>query len=225
MEANSNNSNTQHLPSRSDGEQSRARIVYIALKLFAEQGFAKTSIRQIAKEAEVNVSAISYYFGDKAGLYKVVFTEPLGTPQNGIQALEHEHLSLEEMLSVFYKGFVEPLKQGELVQLCTRLHMREMVEPNGLWEEEVENNIAPQHQALRLILQRHLKADEIDEDIQRLTMAVVALGVYLYVGRDVTNKTAAALTATNEALDLICERFTMYASAMVAAEAVRRANA
>lgn len=44
-----------------------------ALKLFATQGFDATSTRQIAKGAGVNLSAMSYHFGSKEGLYKAVF--------------------------------------------------------------------------------------------------------------------------------------------------------
>jgi AcrR family transcriptional regulator len=40
-------------------------ILQVAEKLFAEKGFDGTSIRDIAKEANVNIAMISYYFGSK----------------------------------------------------------------------------------------------------------------------------------------------------------------
>ena len=73
-------------PQRSDGEQSRERLLQAALALFAEQGYAKTSTREIAEAAGANLAAISYYFGDKSGLYHVVFTEPMGDPAEDIAA-------------------------------------------------------------------------------------------------------------------------------------------
>lgn len=48
---------------RIDGQETRTRLLDAALALFAEQGFAKTSTREIALAAQVNISAISYYFG------------------------------------------------------------------------------------------------------------------------------------------------------------------
>ena len=48
--------------------------------LFAEKGFAKTSTREIAQAAQVNVASISYYFGDKAGLYRAVWIDPRCSP-------------------------------------------------------------------------------------------------------------------------------------------------
>ena len=65
---------------RSDGVEARNRLLDSALALFAEKGFAKTSTREIAQAAQVNIASISYYFGDKAGLYKAVFTDPRCNP-------------------------------------------------------------------------------------------------------------------------------------------------
>ena len=39
------------------------QILETAEKLFSENGFDGTSVRQIAKAAEVNIAMISYYFG------------------------------------------------------------------------------------------------------------------------------------------------------------------
>lgn len=41
------------------------RILEIAEKLFAENGYDGTSIRKISKEAGINIAMISYYFGSK----------------------------------------------------------------------------------------------------------------------------------------------------------------
>ena len=44
------------------------QILKVAEKLFAENGFDGTSVRQISKEANINVAMISYYFGSKEKL-------------------------------------------------------------------------------------------------------------------------------------------------------------
>ena len=51
---------------------SRACIIAAAQRLFAAEGYARVSIRDIAEEAGVSSSAISYYFGGKAELYREV---------------------------------------------------------------------------------------------------------------------------------------------------------
>lgn len=51
------------------GEDTRARIVAAALKLFGERGFDAASTRDIATAAGVNAPALRYYFDNKEGVY------------------------------------------------------------------------------------------------------------------------------------------------------------
>ena len=57
---------------RSDGERTRERVLDVALPLFARHGYAGTSIRMVARAADVNVATLAYHFGDKDGLYSTV---------------------------------------------------------------------------------------------------------------------------------------------------------
>ncbi|MBQ4092691.1 MAG: helix-turn-helix transcriptional regulator, partial [Firmicutes bacterium] len=41
----------------------RRKVLYAAAKLFLEQGYTQTSVREIAKYAEVNVSTMNQFFG------------------------------------------------------------------------------------------------------------------------------------------------------------------
>lgn len=55
----------------------RMKILEAATRLFADKGFAAVSIRDVTDAAVVNVSAISYYFSGKEGLYQAVLEEQL----------------------------------------------------------------------------------------------------------------------------------------------------
>jgi TetR/AcrR family transcriptional regulator, regulator of cefoperazone and chloramphenicol sensitivity len=208
---------------RHDGEASRARLLRSGLQLFAQQGFAKTSTRELAEHAGVNVASISYYFGDKAGLYRAVFFEPMGSPQDDIARYNGPGLSLAQALAGLYAGFLEPLKQGDTARLCMKLHCREMLEPTGLWEEEIAHGIKPMHEALLIVLCRHFGLTEADDDLQRLALCIAGLGVHLHVGHDVIEQLAPQLNDGADALDHWSERLVMYALAMIDAERRRRA--
>jgi len=52
------------------GEETRARIVTTALRIFGERGYDQASTRQIAAEAGVNPPALQYYFDSKEGLHR-----------------------------------------------------------------------------------------------------------------------------------------------------------
>ena len=52
------------------GEETRARIIGAALRVFGEQGYDQASTRGIAAEAGVNPPALQYYFDSKEGLHR-----------------------------------------------------------------------------------------------------------------------------------------------------------
>lgn len=210
---------------RSDGEQSRQRLLYAGLRLFATQGFAKTSTREIAEAAGTNIAAISYYFGDKAGLYRAVFFEPIDAPPRDMSILSDPACKLHDALMCMLGGFIEPLKHDETVRLCIKLHCREMLEPTGLWEEEIANGIKPMHTALVTLLCREFAIAKADDEVHRLAVTICGLGVHLFVSRDVIEAIAPQLSATPEAVGLWADRLVMYAQALIAAEAKRRRKA
>lgn len=201
-----------------DASDSRARLLDAALRLFAEHGFAKTSIRQIAEAASVNTALISYYFGDKKGLYRATFTEPMGSPM----AVEAWPTTLDAFIKVLVHSFMQPLLQGAQVELCMRLHFREMLDPTGLWEHELECEIKPAHAALVRLLCKELGLGGPDEDVHRLALAIPSLALHYYVGRDVVQAVCPGLTDTAEGLAQTTARLVDLAGFMVAGERKRR---
>lgn len=53
------------------------RILDTAEVLFAERGFAETSLRTITSKAKVNLAAVNYHFGSKKSLIQAVFARYL----------------------------------------------------------------------------------------------------------------------------------------------------
>jgi AcrR family transcriptional regulator len=56
----------------------RDQILDAAERLFAEQGFARTTIKQIGREAAVNSALLYYYFAHKEELYQEVLQRLIG---------------------------------------------------------------------------------------------------------------------------------------------------
>lgn len=214
-------------PTASDGahaatEDARQRLLAAGLRLFAEQGYSKTSTRELADAARVNIASISYYFGDKAGLYRATFIEPMGEPEADIARYADPFLPLAQALRGFYDSFLEPLKQGDVARLCMKLQFREMVEPTGLFDPNEACGIRPLHEALVQVLCRHLGLAEPDHDVARLAICLAGLGVHMHVGRDITDQLVPGLNQAAGALDLWADRLVMFGLAMVRAEAARR---
>lgn len=68
---------TRGRPPAGDAADRRAAILDAARVKFAAQGFSGTSMRAIARDAGVDVSLISHYFGDKAGLLVATMELPV----------------------------------------------------------------------------------------------------------------------------------------------------
>lgn len=204
-------------------EDARQRLLAAGLQLFAQQGFAKTSTRELAEAASVNVAAISYYFGDKAGLYRAVFFEPMGGDASAdVAAITAAGQTLEGALRAFYAGFLQPLLEGEKVALCMKLHFREFLEPTGLWDDHLAHGIRPVHEAMLQVMQRHLGLQAPDDELQRLVISLAALGVHLHIARDVNDRLAPGLFDGPAAIETWAERLVLFGLAMVQAEARRR---
>jgi AcrR family transcriptional regulator len=58
--------------SRAESARTRARVLDRAERLFAEKGYAGTSLRQLARDCGVRPFAIQHHFGSKLALYQVV---------------------------------------------------------------------------------------------------------------------------------------------------------
>jgi len=207
---------------RSDGAEAKCRLLDAALVLFSQHGFAKTSTREIAQAAQVNIASISYYFGDKAGLYRAVLTDPRCNPGPKGADLAALEGTLGDLLKALLFGFTEPLKQGERLRHSMRLIFREMLEPTDVWQGLIDDDIRPGHKAMVTVLMRHFGLTQEDDDLHRLAFSISSLGMMLHVGSDVLSALRPGLLASPAAIDLYAQRLVGYAQAMVAHEVQRR---
>ncbi|MCX7096493.1 MAG: CerR family C-terminal domain-containing protein [Methylococcales bacterium] len=203
----------------------RRCLVLAALRVFAEKGFEGATTRTICELAGANISAIRYYFGDKAGLYRAAFTEPMGELPCHSTIETFTGLPLPEAMRLFFREFLEPLKKGEELRLAMKLRFREMIEPTGAWQEEIDAEIKPQHEALVSLLKHHFGLAASDDDLQRLAFAVIGMAVHFYVGQDVVAVIAPQLLDNADAIDTLADRLAGYAVAMIESEAQRRKGA
>lgn len=205
---------------RADGVQARERILLAALRMFVARGYASTPVRDIAHAAGVNIAAIAYYFGDKAGLYRAALYEPV----QGADArapFDATGLALDEALRRYLRHCLQPLGQGEVSLLSVRLRFREAVEPTGMLDEERASR-AELHRRLVGLLARHAGMEAADAELEALAFSIFALVAYPYFGRDRIRAACPVLVEAPQALDAWIVRLTGYALAMVASDARRR---
>ena len=212
----------KNVNTEAETHDARSRLVISALRLFAEKGFEGATTREICELAGANISAIRYYFGDKAGLYRAAFTEPMCDAPCHSNIDTFASLPLSEALRLFFKEFLDPLKRGEELRLVMKLHFREMIEPTGAWQQEIDAEIKPQHEALVSLLKQHLGLKRVDVDVHRLAFAIIGMAVHYYVGHEVVSAISPQLLNTPKAIDTLGDRLAGYAVAMIEGELKRR---
>ena len=101
------------------------RILDAAEELFAEHGFAETSLRTITARADVNLAAVNYHFGSKKALIQAVFARFLGPfyslVESSLDTHEKQHpdtiLSIEDILR-FVARAMASVTQGDRNRLA-----------------------------------------------------------------------------------------------------------
>ena len=105
------------------------RILDAAEQLFAEKGFAETSLRLITSKAGVNLAAVNYHFGSKKSLIQAVFTRFLNP---FVTSLEQE-LDRQQQA-----GITDPSLE-ELLEMLVRLVLA--VKPTGLFGKRLVEKV------------------------------------------------------------------------------------
>ena len=108
----------------------KQKILDTAERLFAQQGYAATSMRQIISEAGVNLAAIHYHFGSKEELLDglvqrkagPVNAERLALLDAAVKAANGRSLQVEEIFEALLRPMATVASQnGQFVQLMGRL--------------------------------------------------------------------------------------------------------
>jgi TetR/AcrR family transcriptional regulator len=93
--------------------ESKDRILAAAERLFAEQGYAATSIREIAQGAGVNRALIYYYFKDKRDLYWAVIQEGVGQMSRMMAKASLRGKTVRAKIEAFIGGYYQLLLQRQ----------------------------------------------------------------------------------------------------------------
>lgn len=131
----------------------KERLLEAGIEIFAERGFADTSIRQICAHAGANAAAVNYHFGDKAAFYaEVLATCHLrAVKRRPMPKLDDDPEHPEAVLRTWIRWFLELLMvdgDGPL----GRLMAREMADPTPALDQLILRSMLPMMRRLGKIL-------------------------------------------------------------------------
>ncbi len=152
-----------------------------ASAMFAKKGFKNTTVAEICKQAEVNIAAVNYHFGDKENLYnkaihysfeKAMEVYPIDVNREITNPIE----SLKCFISAKLGQVLAQDEIGNFAKLMTK----EIAEPTNVLDDVVENIIFPQVQYIRKIVSAIFNNDKIEEsDIFFCVLQVISPPVFL----------------------------------------------
>lgn len=86
------------------------RIIAAAKKIFTQKGYSATKVRDIAAEADINLSLVNYYFRSKEKLFELIMTENIEKLFHKIgPVLNDEKTSLREKVSFIVEHYINML--------------------------------------------------------------------------------------------------------------------
>jgi len=90
----------------------KQRILKAAISLFVQKGFAAVGVREIAKEANVNIAMISYYFEGKVGILKAILEEFFERYSQMLRAAVTEEETTEEGIRKLISHMVDFVREN-----------------------------------------------------------------------------------------------------------------
>jgi AcrR family transcriptional regulator len=151
--------------------ETREILLEAAGCIFAQNGFHATTVREITREAGVNLAAVNYHFRDKQELY--------------ISALKRAHQAAartaeadiagapEKRLRAFIHGFLGYLLDPNRPAWQGRLIAREMAEPTRALDRLVEESVLPVKERIADIVSELLEPRASDEQVRMACCSVI----------------------------------------------------
>ncbi|WP_269759402.1 TetR/AcrR family transcriptional regulator [Variovorax sp. E3] len=135
---------------RPDGNTTRLHILETAGQLFAAQGFAQTTSKEICTRAGTNMAAINYHFGGRDGLYEAVLIEAHKqlVSLDELMALSQVSNDPRLKLQAFLTHMVEMSAQPK-APWGFRVVLREALSPSSALPVLIQRAVLPKAKLLR----------------------------------------------------------------------------
>lgn len=154
--------------------QKREQIAAHAGRLFAAQGYDRTSVAAVAKAAGTSPASVFYYFEDKASLFRAVFERDLPAAQELIARHAEPTdpvAAILDVLDALSRDAADPSASGMLVELLRRVGDDEEL------VAVVERTTSVLRKGLAELISRGIAGGSIDPELDATEAATWLLAV------------------------------------------------
>ena len=159
---------------RSDGMETRRRLLDAAGAVFAAKGFHDTKIAEICRMAEANIAAVNYHFGSKEELYVETWRHAFARsieahpPDGGVPASAPAEDRLRGQIVALMHRMMDPNN------LDFDIAHKEMANPSGLLVEVMHRSIEPLRQQLITVVRELLGVQATAQHVRLCEMSIQA---------------------------------------------------
>ena len=167
-----------------ENQHTTVRILTVAEKLFATNGYERTTLRQVTTLARVNLASVNYHFGDKETLFRELIVRRL-KPMNlaRLKKLETAQRSagdnpvvLDLILHIFFEPMFELTRDtNDGGSYFVRIVSRSLVEPLPVLETVLAEEFHPVTARFAQALRRHVPGLAPDDFLWRISFIVGAM--------------------------------------------------
>lgn len=163
-------------------KDSKARLLEVGTRLFAQKGYYGVSIRELAEAANVNSALISYYFSGKEGLYAAILDSQFEPIEKLLEYIKPRSFTTMEKIE-FYSRAVTSVhtKNPYLIQFM----FSELTNPTIYFEKTVKKNIALIYDYLHAALVEGVQNGELKKSLnpQYATIALAGIMNFYFIAQ------------------------------------------
>jgi len=188
----------------------KKRLLKCAIKEFAEKGFDGASTRDIVKQAGMNISAISYYFGSKEGLYTEILTQVAAYVNETMADLlkryddllqipsgDEKVVSAAELLKDFVRRFLRIICMGKHLDNMRAIFIQEYSRQSP-WFYGVLDNLSTKYFQIFVRLLLIIHGDKMNKEAASLSTFMIFSQIFVFFIRKDTILSIAGWKEFNE---------------------------
>ncbi|MDF7826439.1 TetR/AcrR family transcriptional regulator [Pontiellaceae bacterium B12227] len=164
-------------------QKTKVRLVQAAADIFSEKGFREATVAEICEQAEANIAAVNYHFGDKSSLYKAVWDylhqatlEQFPVPET------HTEIGAERWLRQFLRSRLMRIMAEGPSGLYPKLIHREMTEITAEHEYLFVTYLRPNRLRVRSAIADFIEQSISEEQLSVATLNFMGVHISMNVG-------------------------------------------
>lgn len=181
------NKATKAKTNKARGAETREKLIYVGMRMFALNGFNGVSMRALASEAEVNLATVGYHFGGKQGLYDAIIQELVSVKDEvtpGVEAVNRQvarhkagELSKSELMAWYFREMMLGLIGTPDSIWGAMIIYRELAAPSESYALLDEEFFKPSWVAMETLIAAAMPEDTPVLEIRLVAFSVVGIAL------------------------------------------------